>query len=258
MNFPAIDEKSEKLKKELSDIIYEYEDLVNKIIPQLEHNYIMEFGSLEYKLYLIDFEIYKVEVKIRKIQGKINHQLKISMAEIEEELEKELEGYMKRVKALQIEIKMAHEKELLLHELSGEDVKELKRLYKIIIKCLHPDLNKNLTEKEKELFLQATEAYKQGNIRMLQSIEILVNEDRTDEFERDEKTIKQLIKEFEDKILKIKSEYPYNKIDYLTDTKLKNEHKNELKSLIKQKEKRLKIYNDKVNKMIKDVQHSRD
>lgn len=45
-----------------------------------------------------------------------------------------------------------------------------KELYRKIVKRLHPDVNPNATEREKELFRKATKAYQEGDIVTLQEI----------------------------------------------------------------------------------------
>jgi hypothetical protein len=41
-----------------------------------------------------------------------------------------------------------------------------------LIKKLHPDLNPNLTELQKSLWLQVLAAYEEGNLELLQSLEV--------------------------------------------------------------------------------------
>ena len=216
----------------------------------------MEFGSLEYKIYELDMEINRVKRKINMIQYKINHEKEIDLELIDEELDKEFEEYLEKLKELQDEIKYAFDKDLMTAPLSEDDAKELKRLYKLIIKRLHPDLNKNLSENDMELFLTATEAYAQGNLKVIKSIYLLLEENSDDAFE-DLKDIEALIKEINEKILKIKQDYPYNKKELIENEELIANYKTELNNLIELKEEDLDSYNKKLNQLIKDVQHSR-
>lgn len=252
MSSLILHEKYIKLKKELSDKLFEYEDLINHICPNIEHAFIMEFGSLEYKIYELDMEINRVKRKINMIQYKINHEKEIDLELIDEELDKEFKEYLEKLKELQDEIKYAFDKDLMTAPLSEEDAKELKRLYKLIIKRLHPDLNKNLSENDRELFLTATEAYAQGNLKVIKSIYLLLEEDSDDALE-DLKDIEELIKEIDEKILKIKQDYPYNKKELIENEELIANYKSELNNLIELKEDNLNSYNEKLNQLIKDV-----
>lgn len=56
-----------------------------------------------------------------------------------------------------------------------EEEKELKQLYRQLVKRLHPDLNLNLTENELRLFYQTIDAYKNGDMNMLKLIASLVD-----------------------------------------------------------------------------------
>lgn len=252
MSSLILHEKYIKLKQELSDKLFEYEDLINHICPNIEHIFIMEFGTLEYKIYELDMKINRIKRKINMIQYKINHEKEIDLDLIDEELDKEFEEYLEKLKELQDEIKYAFDKELMTTSLSEEDAKELKRLYKIIIKRLHPDLNKNLSENDRELFLTATEAYAQGNLKVIKSIYLLLEEDSDDALE-DLKDIEELIKEIDEKILKIKQDYPYNKKELIENEELIANYKSELNNLIELKEDNLNRYNEKLNQLIKNV-----
>ncbi len=54
-----------------------------------------------------------------------------------------------------------------IHETPKE---ELKRLYRMIMKKLHPDANPNATEKDKALLLKAQKAYAEGDLETLREI----------------------------------------------------------------------------------------
>ena len=87
-----------KLKKELSDLVFEYESLKNQICPSLEREYILNFGLLEYNIYKKDFEIDKIKAKIKLIQKEINHQNQVDIKVIDEKLELKFKDYNKKLK----------------------------------------------------------------------------------------------------------------------------------------------------------------
>ena len=60
--------------------------------------------------------------------------------------------------------------------LSEENAKELKNIYRKLIKKLHPDLNKENAIKNKNLLLQVTQAYENGDLETLRNLELLTDE----------------------------------------------------------------------------------
>ncbi|WP_029319448.1 J domain-containing protein [Butyrivibrio sp. AE3004] len=105
---------------------------------------------------------------------------------------------------------------------------ELKRLYRYIVKKLHPDANPDATEKEMELLRKAQKAYSEGDLETLREIA-----DQLDDTELTEKysdTPEDLIKLRElraklaekvevlmEHIEEIKNSFPYNEKDFLAD-----------------------------------------
>ena len=62
--------------------------------------------------------------------------------------------------------------------LSQEEGKLLKKLYRNIVKVLHPDINPNVTEEKIQLLNQAVTAYKNGNLKTLEIIAVMMGEER--------------------------------------------------------------------------------
>ena len=65
-----------------------------------------------------------------------------------------------------------------------------------------------------------------------------------------ENRLKELIDDLENKIEKIKANFPYNKKELLDDDELSNKYKSDLKNLIKQFSEEIQKYNDKIIKLI--------
>lgn len=254
MSSIILHEKYQMLREKLSEKLYEYEELVSHTCINIEQKYILEFGALEYKLYKLNTEIDIVEFKIKQIQKRINHEEEIDLNEINAETEKKFKDYEEKLKALKEELNDSYDFEMDGKRLSHEDGTELKKLYKAIIKQLHPDLNKNQSEEDKELFIKATKAFKQGNLKVIKSIYLLL-EGETDKQIDDLKSLEELIKDMEDKIEFVKSIYPYNKIDKIKNKRVIDEYKGELNLLIENKEEILEYQNKRLKKMIKDVKH---
>ena len=109
-----------------------------------------------------------------------------------------------------------------------------------MIKALHPDLNPNLSDREKELFYRVVEAYKSGDFRVMKILDAMVEDQREDEFAtdsisklKDEKErLTGLIYEIRLEINLIKATTPYIWKDILTDERAKQQKRQELNARI--------------------------
>ncbi len=106
--------------------------------------------------------------------------------------------------------------------------KELKSLYRKIVKALHPDNKKNRTDKDDELLMEAKKAFEEGNLERLRQIaEMIEDEDVEKRFGNNPediealKDLKQRLKtrlmQLEREIQHIKSSFPYAEKEFLSD-----------------------------------------
>ena len=230
IEFPDIKKLKEKirsLRRELEDLYPEKEHLVGVVCENIQRDYTLVFGSLEYKLYEAYCEYLRLRRKRDLIQAKVNRGEEPDMEAIESRLDEEFREYKRRLEEQMEEINEAIEKSK-LKLLPEEEQKELKTLYKAIVKRLHPDLNPSITEGEKELFYNATEGYKKGDLNTLRIIYDLTvkgeeeelslpNASLAKEAERLEKAIVAIREEIE----RIKSNPPYTLKIYLEDERKK-------------------------------------
>lgn len=230
IEFPDIKKLKEKirfLRRELEDLYPEKEHLVGVVCENIQRDYTLVFGSLEYKLYEAYCEYLRLRRKRDLIQAKVNRGEEPDIEAIESRLDEEFREYKRRLEEQMEEINEAIEKSK-LKLLPEEEQMELKKLYKAIVKRLHPDLNPSITEGEKELFYNATESYKLGDLITLRIIYDLTvkgeeeelslpNASLVKEAERLEKAIVAIREEIE----RIKSNPPYTLKIYLEDERKK-------------------------------------
>ena len=126
----------------------------------------------------------------------------------------------------------------------GEDGEEnlsiaqrIKRLYRKIVKRLHPDVRPDLSEHEKDLFQQAQTAYERGDLETLERIwQELEGMDAPEETFADTpediekmkeiiENLKKLIRELQREITSIRSEFPYTMRELLENEELLGEKK---------------------------------
>ena len=128
------------------------------------------------------------------IQAKKNRQEKVIISAIEETLDNEFAENQKQLNA-QIDKMNDALKRSKAEILSDEDNKELKKLYRKIVKALHPDINPDVSEAQVQLFDNAVSAYKNGDLGTLRIICEMVGNNPLPEKYKDAMT--QLVEERE-------------------------------------------------------------
>lgn len=143
--------------------------------------------------------------------------------------------------------------------LSDEDNRELKKLYRKIVKSLHPDINSNVSEAQLQLFDNAVSAYKNGDLETFRIIGEMVgnnplpeqNKDAMTQLVEDRERLRGLLKSIRESIDNIKTEYPYTMKDIVEDTEKTEQKKQELESIIKQYNELIVILKTKIKEMLR-------
>lgn len=193
------------------------------------------------------------------IQARKNRQEKIKIEEIDKKLDEEFADYKKKLDEKIGEINEALSRAK-LEALSEEETKLLKKLYKNIVKKLHPDINPSVTDAEKELFYTATEAYKNGDLPSLQIIYDLVcsDDDIKDEdlsgksLDDEVERLEGLVGQIQDYINIIKSTPPYTWSIYLEDEKKKSERLKSLEDDLKNFEEAVRTQEEAIKVLMRD------
>lgn len=245
--------KVNELKERLTELIYEYEYLNTQVCPNIEREYVLKFGIYEYKLYELELDIKKLKRTIQLIKRQINHQNDIVLSEIEKKVDGEFEEYERQIQAQLEDIKHLESTEF--EELSDEDAKKLKQTYRTLIKKLHPDLNPNQSLYNKMLFIRAVNLFKNANVKDLEALLLLVDDEAHHSDESEIEKLEKSIKNFEDKIAKIKQDYPYNKLELLENEEKGKEYMDMLLDLIKQRKEEIEKLNNIKDKLIENGEH---
>ena len=138
-DFEKLKSEVEKMRTELSMLLLERDELQFVICKNIETEYMLKLGSIEYKAYEAQCAALRLKRKIELIQAKKNRQEKVIISAIEETLDNEFAEYQKQLDE-QIDKMNDALKRSKAEVLSDEDNKELKKLYRKIVKALHPDI----------------------------------------------------------------------------------------------------------------------
>ena len=253
--------KKELLKKrtELSMLVLQRDELKYVICKNIETKYMLELGSLEYCLYQSECIIMRLKRKVELIQMRINRQEKIDVSAIDKLLDEQFREYQQKLEEKIKKMNEAIERDN-GEVLTEQQAKELKKLYRAIVKALHPDLNPNVTKQQIKIFQNAVTAYKNGDLQTLRIINEMISnnhseDDNTDNIEKMRNELIRLdrmISSINGDIEKIKSEYPYTMKDILFDKEQLNQRKQELKDNIDQCNELVSFYKTKIQNLLGD------
>ena len=199
--------------------------------------------NLEYFRRRLKNKFYVVKVIISAIEETLDNEFAEYQKQLDEQIGK-MNDALKRSKA---------------EVLSDEDNKELKKLYRKIVKALHPDINPDVSEAQVQLFDNAVSAYKNGDLGTLRIIGEMVGNNPLPEQHKDAMTqlveererLQGLLKSIRESIDNIKSEYPYTMKDILEDTEKTEQKKQELESILEQYNELISTYKAKIEEMLR-------
>ncbi len=256
--FVTLKTEVEKLRTEMSMLLLERDGLLFVECKNIEMAYMLALGNLEYKAYELHSAVLRLKRKIELIQSKKNRQEKIILSAIEQTLDDEFAKYKEQLDEQINKMNSALERSK-SEFLSEEDSKELKKLFRSVVKPLHPDIHLDITKAQVVLFHNAVSAYEKGDIDSLRIISAMVSEPALPDYRENGMTILAKEKErltnllgiIKDKITEIKGEHPYTIKSLVNDEGKIEEKKVELEDIISQLKETLELYKTRIKEMLR-------
>ena len=248
----------DKLRAELFMFVFERDDLLYQECKNIEIAYMLSIGALEYKAYEIECAILRLKRKGELIQAKKNRQEKIVLSQIEAILDAEFAEYQEKlneqIKKMNAALEFSQGRLM-----TAEESREFKKLYRSIVKALHPDLHPDLSDAKIQLFFNAVKAYEHGDLNGLRAIAAMMSEsalpaNESDELEfliNEKERLKKLLQTIKDQIEEIKSKYPYTMKSLVQSPEKTKARKIELEKYIKQLNETLAVYTAKIEEMLR-------
>ena len=119
-------------------LIYQRDELALVECKNIEMEYMLALGDLEYKAYELNCLVLRLKRKAEMIRARINRQEKIILSDIESALDEEFADYQARLEEQINRMNAAIERDK-CPSLSEEAAGELKKLYHAVVKVLHPN-----------------------------------------------------------------------------------------------------------------------
>lgn len=158
--------KLDALRGEYAELLAEYDELTNSVRRNLEAEYMMRIGRLEYRLFALQVRTRQLRREIALYQAAKNRGGTISAEEVGAIIAREFAEYQAALAEQQEKIRKAEEHHF-SPKLSSADTEALRTLYHDMVRKLHPDLNRDLPEEAKQLWVRIVAAYKNCEWREL-------------------------------------------------------------------------------------------
>jgi hypothetical protein len=230
-NYNELLKKCKKLKNQLINIIEEKESLIKHKFFYLKSEYIEKIGFLEFELYELDLRLGETMRRIELVNLALESNIPFNLYHIESEVKREFEDFEELLKLKDKEIQFSRYF-LDMNKMSDEEFLELKKYYKKTIRLIHPSINFNLSELQKNLWNKANIAYENVNLIYLKIIYKLaydesINMTRMEDCSNEEISsqiyyFEDTIKKYLEEIDEFKENFPFNKEELLkNETKVK-------------------------------------
>ena len=185
ISLPAFTAENEELTKKLEFLHLEFLDLFTRHKYMVENEsvvltslYLEKLGRLQLELLEKQTEASRLKMKMNLIQAAINRNEKPDLKAIDYEINVRLQNYYAQIQAQSAALDEANK--VLSHLISEEETQKLKEIFRLLCKRLHPDLNPNQTEDERDLFIKVKAAYDLQRLSDLQNF-LLYMEDSNKE-----------------------------------------------------------------------------
>jgi len=158
------------LRKEFSELLEQKNEMLTYDEPFLTALYLNAIGQRQHRKYGLGVEIKILFQRIQLMQAYINQNIYPDKPLIERKLEKQFKEYHQKIAAEAERLAVAKKFLTDTNFLPPHIVQKIKEVYITIVKKLHPDINPNANEQEKDLLLQAQAAYELSNLDALNAI----------------------------------------------------------------------------------------
>jgi hypothetical protein len=248
-------EQLAELGKEYAALYTEKDYKLSQEREFLYTRYINTIGKELYYEFCLSVEVSELKLKVELAQAAINRGERPNRAEIERLVREQFKEYYEQIKQQAAELEEAQKVSLI----SDETIKELKQLYRMLVKRLHPDLHPHQSDYYNDLFLQVQTAYRTLNLPLLRQIALKLELEDMDE-EEDIiitentsvyiETLQRLIAELKDDIERLEQTFPFIHRQLLNDPEQLAHELKIIEEMCQQFEAEKKIYEERYLLMI--------
>ncbi len=226
MNKEELLENLNKLKSGYISILNDLEVMKNWGKVQLQALYATQIGKYEVELLELKIQLKSLKKKIQLAHQQINLGNYPDFEEIELIISEMIKNAYAEIN--EAKSKVVFGKAVLSNLGSPEESMEMRKIYRNIAKSLHPDVNPDLTEEQKEVWHFFHAAYKSGDLDKLKALEIVYTDviksasESKKEFSEEDillqiTMMKNGILELESQKKELENDFPFNIADKIRD-----------------------------------------
>jgi len=168
----TIQEDIASLEQELGKVIFERDEMLNTVKPNLEAEYQKKIGYKELERMETEITARRYKRQLELIRAAVNRQESIEEKDIAKQLDNDFQEWYKKINEQYEKVKEAEDR--LNNLMSDDDNVEFKTLYRKLVFKLHPDLNPNQTKDEENLWHRVQLTYKSGDLEEMRSLMIIL------------------------------------------------------------------------------------
>ncbi len=210
------------LSGQLGDLSAERENCLHSEGPNIQSLYYEKAGHLEVACLKAELECARIKREIELITSAVNSGSAWDYEKITSQLDQEFQEWQQRV-AGQVRA-LEEAKERLSHLMKPEESEKLQKLYRSLVKQLHPDVQPTRHPRLRPLWDRLQRAYQNSDIEEMELIGLLIKDEQTveppssvEELHKEIESLKTKCKSLVDALFKIRETFPFTLADLLSD-----------------------------------------
>ena len=157
-------------RRRIIEVLFEIDEIRLQVNPQILAEYAGAVGYLENDLYSWQLKARRLRREATLLRAAVNRGETLSNEELNAALDVEFQAWEEELSRRMADQLARLEYLTGSRELSPSETAEAKRLHRLLVKRLHPDIHPGQSDEERRFFAIAQAAYKAGDLQSLEAV----------------------------------------------------------------------------------------